>query len=102
MRLLFVKGAEGAPRVGMAVGKRQGKSHDRNRGRRVLREGFRRLLPWIRRDVWIVAGLSRAGMKAGAKEIYAETASLLEGAGLMEPGWPGPDWEGRSPGADER
>lgn len=102
MRLSFVKGVEGKIRVGMAVGKRQGKSHERNRGRRMLREAFRRLLPWMRDDVWIVARLSRAGMKSGAREIYEELSRLLAKGGFMLPEWPGPNWDDPSKGVAEQ
>ncbi len=101
MRLLFVKGEEGQVRIGMAVGKRQGKSHERNRGRRMLKEGFRRLLPWMRGDFMIVAGLTSAGMRSGSREIYEELASLLQKGGLLLPRWPGPNWNDPSKGVDK-
>lgn len=102
MRLLFLKAEDGVVRIGRAVGKRQGKSHDRNRGRRVLKEGFRRLLPWIRPGVWIVAGLSSAGMGARSTDVYKELARLLEGGGYLKPEWPGANWENPSEGAKEK
>lgn len=102
MRLLFMKAEDGRTRIGMAVGKRQGKSHDRNRGRRVLKEGFRRLLPWMRQGVWCVAALSGAGMRADSKAVYEELARLLEGGGFLEPEWPGANWDEPSEGLQER
>ena len=102
MRLLFMKAEDGRSRIGLAVGKRQGKSHDRNRGRRVLKEGFRRLLPWIRPGVWIVAGLSGAGMRANSTTIYEELAQLLKRGGFLEPEWPGANWDEPSKGVRER
>ena len=102
MRLLFLKAEDGVTRIGLAVGKRQGKSHDRNRGRRVLKEGFRRILPWIRPGVWIVAGLSGTGMRAGSTDVYEELARLLKGGGFLEPEWPGANWENPSEGAKEK
>ena len=89
---MFVEAPDGRTRVGFAVGKRQGKSHERNRGRRILKEGFRRLLPWMRDGVWIVAALRRVGMTAGAREIYSDLAELLRGRGIMVEEWPGLDW----------
>ncbi|NLK18397.1 MAG: ribonuclease P protein component [Synergistaceae bacterium] len=92
VRLLFVEAPDGRTRIGFAVGKRQGKSHERNRGRRILKEGFRRMRPWIREGLWIVAALKRQGMTAGAREIYFDIAGLLKGRGMLSEEWPGPDW----------
>ena len=90
--MLFVEAPDGRTRIGFAVGKRQGKSHERNRGRRILREGVRRLLPWMKDGVWVVAALRSRGMAAGADEIYLNLAGLLAGRGFMVEEWPGPDW----------
>ncbi len=68
--------------IGLAVGKRQGKSHDRNRGRRILKRRLPQNSSWIRPGVWIVAGLSGTGMKAGSTDVYEELARLLEGEGF--------------------
>ncbi len=72
--MLFLEAPDGRTRVGFAVGKRQGKSHERNRGRRILKEGFRRLLPWMKAGVWVVASLRTGGMNAGAREVYYDLA----------------------------
>lgn len=89
---MLMEAPDGRRRIGFAVGKRQGKSHERNRGRRILKEGFRRLLPWLRDGIWIVAALRRSGMEAGAREIYRDLARLLSRQGLMVEEWPGMDW----------
>lgn len=92
MRLLFLEAPDGRTRVGFAVGKRQGKSHERNRGRRILKEGFRRLLPWMKDGVWVIASLRSGGMTAGARDVYYDLARALGNRGIMAGGWPGPDW----------
>jgi len=102
VRLLFMKAEDGRTRIGFAVGKRQGKSHDRNRGRRILKEGCRRLYPWIRKEIWIVAGLSSAGMRAGSAEVYKELARLLEEGGLLDQEWPGANWDEPMKGLEGR
>ncbi|MDR3265661.1 MAG: ribonuclease P protein component, partial [Synergistaceae bacterium] len=81
------------PRVGYAVGKRQGKAHVRNRGRRVLREAFRRLRPWVVPDVVLVLSLKDRGLGAGAVEIYRDMARVLRKNGLFTPEWTGAAWE---------
>jgi len=88
VRLLFVETGEGPPRLGAAVGKRQGTSAVRSRGRRVLREAFRHCRPWIRNGIWIVAMLRTSGLKAKTDEIYEEMARLLDRQGLLKEGIP--------------
>lgn len=88
VRLLFLDTGEGPPRLGAAVGKRQGASVVRNRGRRILREAFRNCRPWLKEGIWIVAMLRSAGLCAGAGEIYEDLVRLLEREGLLRPGFP--------------
>jgi ribonuclease P protein component len=102
VRLLFLEAPDGRTRVGFAVGKRQGKSHERNRGRRILKEGFRRLLTWMKEGVWVVASLRSGGMTAGAGEVYYDLARLLGGRGMLAGCWPGPDWECTEAGRKEK
>jgi ribonuclease P protein component len=92
VRLLCLE-AEGPTRFGFAVGKRQGKAHVRSRGKRVLREAARRLLPWIRPRMRIVASLRDEGMKATADKIYFDMAKVLSKHGFFRLEWPGASWE---------
>jgi ribonuclease P protein component len=107
VRLLFLRGS-GAPsrlcaRAGYAVGKRQGRAHVRNRGRRILREAFRRLRPWVVPDVDLVLSLRDRALGAGAVEIYRDMAKLLGRNGLFVTDWPGADWNrvGRTSGNEK-
>ena len=95
VRSLFLKGADGSrgPRAGYAVGRRQGKAHVRNRGRRILREAFRRLAPWIAPDVTMVLALRGKGLRAKATDVFRELGTLLERQGLLADGWEGVDWD---------
>ncbi|MDD2453752.1 MAG: ribonuclease P protein component [Synergistaceae bacterium] len=93
VRLLFMEAPDGVTRIGFAVGRRQGKSHERNRGRRILRESFRRVLPWLNQGLWIVSSLRSAGLKANAREVYFDIARVLSSRGLLAEGWSGPNWE---------
>lgn len=93
VRLLFLRGTGGGPRVGYAVGKRQGKAHVRNRGRRVLREAFRRLRPWVVSDVSFVASLKDRALDASAVDVWRDMARVLRRQGLLAEGWDEAGWD---------
>lgn len=92
VRLLFLRGT-GELRVGYAVGKRQGKAHVRNRGRRILREAFRRLSPWIVPDVSLVASLKDRALDASAVLVWRDMANVLRQRGLLAEGWDDAGWD---------
>lgn len=92
VRLLFLRGTDGL-RVGYAVGKRQGKAHVRNRGRRVLREAFRRLSPWIVPGVSIITSLKDRALGASAVAVWRDMAHVLQQRGLLTEGWAEADWD---------
>ena len=97
VRLLFLKetGTPSPPRevrVGYVVGKRQGKACVRNRGKRVLREAFRRLSPWVLPKVTVVASLKDKALCVKANEVYYDMARVLRKNGLLKPDWPGAAW----------
>ena len=97
MRLFFVKQSDGATQAGVTVGKKIAKASKRTRGRRMLRESFRRLLPWMQDDVWIVASLRERALDLSAREVYLDMARCLKRRGLMKDDWPGPDWSADGP-----
>ena len=96
VRLLFLRDSDSTrgPRVGYAVGKRQGKAHVRNRGRRILREAFRRLAPWVAPDVTLVLSLKDRGLDAKAPDVFRDLAALLSRRGLLVDAARGVDWKG--------
>jgi ribonuclease P protein component len=83
---------DGETRVGVAVGKKIAGAVGRARGRRMLRESLRRLLPWIKGGVWLVASLRERALSSGAAPVYYDAARLLGKNGFMAGGWPGADW----------
>ena len=95
VRLLFLRQTpppENGPRAGYVVGKRQGKAHVRNRGKRVLREAFRRLRSWVPSDLSIVVSLKDKALHTKANEVYYDMARVLRKNGLLVADWPGPRW----------
>ena len=77
--------------MGVTVGKKIAGAARRTRGRRVMRESFRRLLPWIKEGTWIVASLRENALGAKADEVYADMALSLKRRGLLKAEWPGVD-----------
>ncbi|MCR4817510.1 MAG: ribonuclease P protein component [Fretibacterium sp.] len=92
VRLLLLRNTARGLRVGYAVGKRQGKAHVRSRGRRILREAFRRLAPWITEDAVLVLSLKDRGLNAKATEIFRDLAAILMRKGLLAKAWRDTDW----------
>jgi ribonuclease P protein component len=79
-------------KVGVAVGKKIAPAVGRSRGRRILRESLRRLLPWLRDGVWLVATLQEHALGRDAVSVYYDTAATLKRAGLLKKDWNGADW----------
>lgn len=92
VRLLFLKAPDGKTRFAVAVGKKQGSSPVRSRGKRVLRESLRRLRPWVREGFWVICMLRNEALRKNARDIYEDAAKLAGRAGLMTSAWPGVDW----------
>ena len=94
VRLLFLRSpGQLGLRVGYAVGKRQGKAHIRNRGRRILREAFRRLMPWVASDVTLVLSLKDRALGASAIAVWRDMTKVLRRQGLLLDGWSEADWD---------
>ena len=93
VRLLFVERADGPSQIGVTVGRKIANAAKRSRGRRTMRESFRRLLPWIKDEVWIIASLRESGLEKSSKDVYIDIARSLKRRGLRRPDWPGPDWD---------
>lgn len=70
-------------KFGCAVGKKLGKAHVRNRGKRILREAIRQLSVKIIPGVKIVLGLKEKGLEAKTPEILRELEKLLRRKKLL-------------------
>ena len=85
VRLLYLKDNEeiNAIKFGLAVGKKQGKAHIRNRGKRILREAFRSLSGKITPGVQIVLGLKDKGLSAKTPEIINDLEKIFRRKKLL-------------------
>ena len=85
VRLLYLKDDKDtdAIKFGCAVGKKLGKAHVRNRGKRILREAFRQLSVKIIPGVKIVLGLKEKGLEAKTPEILRELEKLFRRKKLL-------------------
>lgn len=92
MRLLFLKKQNAGIKLGCAVGKRQGKAHVRVRGRRVLREAFRHVAPWIVPDIFFVLSLKDKALGAKSTEICDDLVRVLKRKKLLLDSFRGVDW----------
>ncbi|MCE5201321.1 MAG: ribonuclease P protein component [Synergistaceae bacterium] len=93
VRLFFVERPSGPTLVGVTVGKKIAIAAKRTRGRRIMRESFRRLLPWINDGVWIVGSLRENALGLSACDVYLDIGRSLKRRGLLSPEWPGFCWE---------
>lgn len=93
VRLFFLEQPLESKMIGVAVGKKMANAPQRSRGRRILRESFRRLLPWIKDGVWIVGSLREKALDASAKDIYIDISTVLKKRNLMKEDWPGINWD---------
>ena len=93
----------GHSRIGFAVGKKQCNSCGRSRGKRILREAMRRLMPFVAPGLDIVATLkdAAAGISASAADVYLDCAEVLAKRGLiakeLRAKWNHPSAKGNDP-----
>lgn len=93
VRLFFLERASDPTMIGVTVGKKIANAPQRARGRRMLRESFRKLLPWMKDGVWIVGSLRKKALSLSAKDVYMDIAPMLKRRGLLKEEWPGLDWD---------
>lgn len=91
--MLFLSRPDCHTQIGVTVGKKIAHAVKRTRGRRMMREAFRRLLPWMKDGMWIVGSLRENALELNSRDIYRDIARSLKRRGLMDENWPGPDWD---------
>jgi ribonuclease P protein component len=81
-------------RIGFAVGKKDCNSCGRNRGKRIMREAMRRLMPFVAPGLNIVATLKDANVSinASAVDVYLDSAKALAKRGLLAKEWQHTQW----------
>ena len=86
VRLLYLKDDEPKIKFGCAVGKKLGKAHVRNRGKRILRAAFKKflsakkLIPGLK----IVLNLKENGLDSKSHEIAVELEKLFRRKNLIQ------------------
>ena len=86
VRILYLKDEKiSGVKFGCVVAKRLGKANVRNRGRRVMREAFRRLAKEyeIRSNTKIILSMKEKGLEVKTQEIYEELEKLFKRKNLI-------------------
>ena len=92
VRLLFLKD-QSDTRVGVAVSKRIAYACGRTRGRRILREACRHLLPYMVDGLWICVSLTQRGLTAKTQDVYREIVSILKKRKLLKESFTVHKWQ---------
>ena len=84
VRLLYLKKEDSSEiKFGCAVGKKLGKAHVRNRGKRILRAAFAMFSKKLNPGLNIVLMLKEKGIKAKTQDIAAELEKLFRRKKLL-------------------
>ncbi|MBQ9419526.1 MAG: ribonuclease P protein component [Synergistaceae bacterium] len=84
VRLLYLRNEDGGEiKFGCTVGKRLGKAHARNRGRRILRAAFGQLSERLVPGVQIILSLRERGLDAKTQDIACELEKLFKRKKLL-------------------
>ena len=83
VRLLFVRDDSDTIRFGCAVGKRLGKAHVRNRGKRILRAAFSQFEKKLIPGLHIILTLKEKGIGAKSQDIAGELEKLFRRKKLL-------------------
>ncbi len=92
VRIVFLCRPGERTRFGVVVGKKIAHAAGRSRGRRILREALRRLVPWVKDGAWIVVSLREKGLEASARSVYRDLSALMARMEMMSDDWSGFPW----------
>lgn len=76
--------APGPTRLGITVTRKAGNAVKRNRGRRLVRESFRHLLPDLKPGYWIVVNVMRAATAGPQAKVDSQLRDIFAQAGLFK------------------
>lgn len=93
VRLFFVRAEGERTQVGVAVGRKVANAVGRSRGKRVLRESLRRLLPHVKDGYRMVVSLRETGLGVNAKVIHRDLSRLFARCDLLRQGEAAPLWQ---------
>lgn len=71
------QGKGGPPKLGITITRREGKSHDRNRFKRIVREAFRLARPQLPEGLEILVRPRSAALKAKMQNIQADLLTAI-------------------------
>lgn len=84
VRLFFVESADSSTQIAMVVGRKIANAVGRSRGKRMLRESVRHLLPYVEKGYWIVLSARDRALTVKTQDVYRDVTRLLLRAQIIK------------------